>query len=61
MTDYFSTKGFREDFTNLLKSLLLISKRIEDLTAEISEVNDILRTNLNKENSTENVVTPPNP
>lgn len=61
MTDYFSSKGFREDFTNLLKSLVLISKRIEDLTDEISEVNDILRTNLNKENSTENVVTPPNP
>lgn len=61
MTDYFSSKGFREDFTNLLKSLVLISKRIEELTGEVSEVCDILRTNLNKENSTEHVVTPPNP
>jgi len=60
MTDYFGSKEFKEDFTNLLKSLVLISKRIEELTDEISEVNDILRTNFNKENSTE-VVTPPNP
>ena len=35
MSDYFTTNGFKQDFTNLLKSILLISKRLEDLTAEV--------------------------
>lgn len=35
MSDYFMTNGFKQDFTNLLKSILLISKRLEELTAEV--------------------------
>lgn len=61
MTDYFNSKAFRDDFTNLLKSLVLISKRIEELTLQVSQISDSFQTNLNKENSTENIVTPPNP
>lgn len=35
MSEYFMTNGFQQDFTNLLKSILLISKRLEELTAEV--------------------------
>lgn len=53
MTDYFNSKGFREDFTNLLKSLVLISKRLEDLTAEVSEIRYHLTVDHTTEKSTE--------
>lgn len=55
MSDYFGTNGFRNDFQMLLKSLLLISQKLEDVTAELSEIKE----SLNKENSTEQLVTPP--
>ena len=35
MSDYFMTNGFKQDFNNLLKSILLISKRLEELTNEV--------------------------
>jgi hypothetical protein len=55
MTDYFNSRGFQTDFNNLLKSLLLISKKLEDVTAELSGI----KVSLNKETNTE-LVTPPN-
>lgn len=56
MTDYFNSRGFQTDFNNLLKSLLLISKKLEDVTAELSGIKE----SLNKENNTDNqLVTPP--
>jgi hypothetical protein len=44
MVSYFETKGFREDFTNLLKSIVLISNRLGEITHELSEINDTLKT-----------------
>lgn len=32
---YFESVGFQKDFNNLLKSLLLISKKLEELTQEV--------------------------
>lgn len=55
MTDYFQTKGFQQDFNNLLKSLLLISKKLESVTAELAGIKE----SLNKENNTDKLVTPP--
>lgn len=56
MTDYFNSRGFQTDFNNLLKSLLLISKKLEDVTAELSGIKQVL----NKESNTDNqLVTPP--
>jgi hypothetical protein len=56
MTDYFNSRGFQTDFNNLLKSLLLISKKLETVATELSGIKE----SLNKENSTDNqLVTPP--
>ena len=56
MTDYFNSRGFQTDFNNLLKSLLLISKKLEDVTAELAGI----KQSLNKENQPDNqLVTPP--
>lgn len=33
--NYLDSVGFQKDFNNLLKALLLISKRLEDITQEI--------------------------
>lgn len=55
MSDYFRSNGFHQDFNTLLKSLLLISKKLEDITAELAGIKE----SLNKENSTEQLVTPP--
>jgi len=56
MTDYFNSRGFQTDFNNLLKSLLLISKKLEGVTTELSEIKKVL----NKESNTDNqLVTPP--
>ncbi len=49
MVSYFETKGFRTDFTNLLKAIVLISNKLEEVTHELSEINDTLKT-FNKEN-----------
>ncbi len=59
MSDYFQSTGFQKDFTNLLKSILLISKRLEDLTGVMSDIRDSIQTDPNKEKSTEQFVTPP--
>jgi hypothetical protein len=56
MTDYFSSKGFQQDFNTVIKALLLISKKLEDVTAELAGI----KQSLNKENSTDQLVTPPN-
>lgn len=39
---YFESNGWKQDYTNLLKALLLISKRMEDLTLEVSNISDAL-------------------
>lgn len=49
MVNYFESKGFRNDFTNLLKAIVLISNRLEEVSHELSEINDTLKT-LKKEN-----------
>lgn len=54
---YFESTGFQKDFNNLLKSILLISKKIEELTYEISELKDVLTVDPDKEKPTE-IVTP---
>jgi len=32
MSEYFESQQFRQDFNNLLKSIILISKRLEQVT-----------------------------
>lgn len=59
MSDYFMTNGFTRDFNNLLKSILLISKRLEELTDEVRALREQNAVDPNKEKSTEQFVTPP--
>lgn len=60
MSDYFMTNGWKQDFTNLLKSILLISKRLEELTNEVRSLREALPVDPNKETSTESVTPPTN-
>ena len=53
MSDYFMTNGFKQDFTNLLKSILLISNRLEDLTNEVRALREKNAVDPNKEKTTE--------
>jgi hypothetical protein len=39
---YFESVGFQKDFNNLLKSILLISKRLEDVTHELQAIRESL-------------------
>lgn len=55
MSDYFNSKGFQQDFGTLIRSLLLISKKLEGVTAELASIKEVI----NGETSTE-LVTPPN-
>ena len=57
--NYFESNGFQKDFNNLLKSILLVSKRIEELTLEVRSVRESITVDPNKENSTEQFVTLP--
>lgn len=38
MADYFSSVQFRDDFNNLLKSLLLMSKKMDQIALEIHQL-----------------------
>ena len=55
---YFESNGFQKDFNNLLKSILLVSKRIEELTIEVRSIRESITVDPNKENSTEFVTLP---
>lgn len=52
---YFESNGWKQDYTNLLKALLLISKRMEDLTLEVSNISDALNkiVSVEKDNNTD--------
>ncbi len=39
---YIDSVDFQKDFNNLVKSLLLISKRLEEVTNEISLIKELL-------------------
>jgi hypothetical protein len=54
---YFESNGFQKDFNNLLKSILLVSKRLEELTIEVRSIRESITVDPNKEKSTE-FVTP---
>ena len=56
--NYFESNGFQKDFNNLLKSILLVSKRIEELTIEVRSIRESITVDPNKEKSTE-FATPP--
>ena len=56
---YFESNGFQKDFNNLLKSILLVSKRIEQLSIEVRLIRESITVDPNKENSTEQFVTLP--
>lgn len=47
MADYFSSIQFREDYNNLLKSLLLLSKKMDQITLEIHQLRVAQTMNLN--------------
>ena len=55
---YFESNGFQKDFNNLLKSILLVSKKIEELTIEVRSIRESITVDPNKEKSTE-FATPP--
>lgn len=38
MADYFSSLQFREDYNNLLKSMLLLSKKMDQIALEIHQL-----------------------
>lgn len=53
MSEYFESQQFRQDFTNLLKSILLISKKLEEVSNQLATLNDnteklVLKTNTDK-------------
>ena len=54
---YFESNGFQKDFNNLLKSILLVSKKLEELTLEVRLIRESITVDPNKEKSTE-FVTP---
>jgi hypothetical protein len=37
---YFESAGWKQDYSNLLKSLLLISKRLDEVTQELSLIRE---------------------
>jgi len=37
---YFESAGWKQDYSNLLKSILLISKRLDELTQELSLIRE---------------------
>lgn len=47
---YFESNGWRQDYNNLLKSLLLISKKLEDLTNEVRVLRETSSVDPHKEN-----------
>jgi len=51
---YFESQQFRDDFTTLIKSMLLISKKLEDLTGQIEFLKEGIL-----EDKTTKLVTPP--
>lgn len=38
MNDYFNSDQFREDYNNILKSILLLSKKMESVATEIRQL-----------------------
>lgn len=46
MNDYFGSDQYREDYTNILKALLLMTKRIELISTEIRQLRIAQTTNL---------------
>lgn len=56
---YFESTGFQKDFNNLLKSILLISKKLEDVTHELQAIRESL-SDKTKESTTDQFVAPPN-
>ena len=57
--NYFESDRFEKDFNNLFKSILLVSKKIEELTIEVRSIRESITVDPNKEKSTE-FVTPSN-
>ena len=48
---YFESNGFKQDFNHILKAIVLISKKLEDLTKEIVLLREALVPD-SKENKT---------
>lgn len=46
MNDYFNSDQFREDYNNILKSILLLSKKMESVATEIRQLRIAQTTNL---------------
>lgn len=46
MNDYFNSKQFRDDYTTMLKALLLISQKVESVATEIRQLRIAQTTNL---------------
>jgi hypothetical protein len=46
MNNYFASEQYREDYNNVLKALLLLSKKIESLSTEIRQLRTAQTMNL---------------
>lgn len=42
---YFESTGWKQDYSNLLKSLLLISKRLDEVTQELALIRESITSN----------------
>lgn len=42
---YFESAGWKQDYSNLLKSLLLISKRLDEVTQELALIRESITSN----------------
>lgn len=50
---YFESNGWKQDFGNLLKAMVLISKKLEDLTAEIRALREDRQGDTDQEKTTD--------
>ena len=51
MSEYFESQQFRQDFNNLLKSIVLISKRLEEVSDALATLNNNTEKLVNKTNT----------
>jgi hypothetical protein len=53
MTEYFDSSDFRKDFNNLLKSIILISQKLDNVSTELSNLNFLIEKIVERNNTDE--------
>lgn len=51
MSQYFDSSEFRKDFNNLLKSIILISHKLENVVDQLASLNDNIEKLVEKSNT----------